>query len=402
MGLSKETDVPLVETAFFPFSGTMTTRIGPVQALSQEMVRESLLPNVITEIYVAGHPWKVAAVLSPYTPLFHVMLLDSSKRYMPDPTFLSPQEGDGLMKIWQRIVSFQEGLKGTKAINVGYNWSPRSYGEAEEKGGFQSLTTKWHLQFWNQPESAQSVPLDSLKEETRRVILGNSLNKWFGVFINEHMLKNNASFNRFLDLGRAVIDNRGIEISARGNLKEIFARPGFFSEFLQPLAVYLDRMARDITECFSTLDNSRLEKLIKGEFEEGANGALPILREDPHLLPYDERTRKIQFLGEKGYSNKVLNLLMHLNSLVKEKADAPDNRWFRKGLGYALVFSQDLESEKTRMRIMPGIFVEDRGGVVEALGIALYRREGIDSSQEEKNKGKRMMLKKLGEYLRNS
>jgi hypothetical protein len=53
------------------------------------------------------------------------------------------------------------------------------------------------------------------------------------------------------------------------------------------------------------------------------------------------------------------------------------------------------------MRILPGILVEDRGGVVEALGVAITRRGGIDPSQKEKDEEKRVILKELGTRLDN-
>jgi hypothetical protein len=401
MSLSKDYSVPGVETAFFPFSGKDTKRIGHVEALDQKTVEENLRPNVIAEVNVAGNPWSVTAVLSPYTPLAHVMLLDLSKRYMPDSRYVSDQEGKELMATCQKIVDFQEGLKDSRFINVGYNWSPRSYGESEEKGGFQSLTTKWHIQFWNQPESIKNVKLSSLIEGSRRAILGNKFNRRFGDFINERIVNKKDVFGRYLDVDSTITDNRGIEIPLKESLSKVFSKPEFFSEFLKPLAGDLDEITKDLTESFSTRDNAQIENLIKKEFEGEICGPLAILRQEPRLLPNDERTRRIQLLEKKGYSRKALDLLMNLNKIVKEKTESPKNNWFRNSLGYALVFSQDLINKKTVMRILPGILVEDRGGVVEALGVAITRRGGIDPSQKEKDEEKRVILKELGTRLDN-
>lgn len=403
MALSRErfTGVPQVETSLFPFSDKPTARIAHAEALDSKKVADNLRPNVVADVDIQGHPWSVTAVLSPYATGFHVMTVDLSDRYVPDPRFLSADEGSELMATCGKIVDFQERLPNTTTVSVGYNCSPRSYGAEEEKGGLQSLTTKWHIQLWNQPEATQRVPLDSLKEGTRRAILGNGLNRVFGMMVKENIFKE-LSFGKFLDLNNVDVDNRGIEVPVNGSLREVFAMPGFFAEFLKPLAVKLDAMARDMTETFSDMDNPRIEELIKGEFERGTNGILPALREDPHLLPYDERIRRIRQLEGKGYGPRDMRLLRGLNVFVRGRQQVSEDKWIRKGLGYALVFSQDLATGKTKMRLMPGVLVSERGGVVEALGVALYRRETVDPHQAEKDEEKRRVLRQLGAYLQNS
>lgn len=398
ISMSPELKVSVVATTFFPFSDQPTKRIRPENALIHEEVRDNLKPNVVAEVDADGHKWFAVAVLSPYTQGFHVMLVDLSNRYVPDPTHMEDKEGTRIMDVWANTVDFQKSLSGTKSVHVGWNWSPRSYGEAEEKGGFQSLTTKWHPQLWNSEEPNKFVPLDSLGEATRRVIQGNSFNRLFGELVSDTSLQD-PILRSFLSMQSVRVDNRGISVLLAKGLSETFRKPEFFPHFIKKIAVDLDNMACDISEATTYLDNSDLDRLIKNAFENSTDGIFPILRQDVTLLPAGDRISKIFALKDKNYPSYFIDRLLRLNFRLKDKKDVSENLRIRKGFGYALVFSEDVGTQNAFMRIMPGFFVEDRGGVVEALGIVLKRVERADGSQDEVLAKKRQMLRAFGEYI---
>lgn len=390
--------VPYVTTTFFPYSETPTTRIGHEESLDSQVVRENLAPNTIAEVDILGNPWSVVAVLSPYTRGFHVMLVDLSDRYLPDPTKLSDsdREGDALMDLWGRIVDFQNGLPDSRSVHVGYNWSPRSFGEEEEKGGFQTLTTKWHPQFWNFGELNNFVPLENVGEGARRAILGNKYNQWFGEVLRDYL--KNQRFG-FLDASSMRVDKRGLEVALTTNLSRVFQGGEFFSNGLKPIAVFLDKLACNISQAFSSVDFSKIDTQIEAAFETRTNGILPFLREDPHVLSPEERRARIQQLEDKGYDPRFVRKLLLLNSWLEERQDTDPASWFRKGFGYALVFSQNLKTGQALLRVMPNILVAERGGVVEALGVALKRTQKTDETSWAEINAKRLVCKQLREYL---
>lgn len=326
------------------------------------------------------------------------MLVDLSPKYKPDPTYVEGQEGDDLMKFWADTVNFQKRIPGSKAVNIGWNWSPRHL--SLEQRGFQSLLTKWHPQFWNFEDLTNLVPLSSLDEVTRRGIEGNKFNELFGRLVLASI--HNPIFfgtrvSDFIDLnGRA--DARGIEFTLKNGLAETFQSHKFYEDFLERFAKYLGNMALDFTHATTAIESERDEGLLKMEFETGTNGVFDILQEPPRLLSLSERRQRISNLLGK-YEPSFARRLMLLSPHLQEREVVPKTLWFRKGFAYALVFSEDLESGKSIMRIMPGVFAEDRGGVVEALGIALTRKTEVDGSELFANNKKRNLLRKFGEDL---
>jgi len=403
MALSKEMyveKVPLVKTSFFPFSGKETRRIGQEESLNYELIRESLLTNAIGKLPVPQGEWYAIAVLSPYSEDFHVMMVDLSPKYKPDPTHVKDEEGTNLMRFWAETVAFQKRLPETQSVNVGWNWSPRHLNLAQR--GFQSIITKWHPQFWNFNDLNHLVPISSLDETTKRGIEGNKFNELFGRFVLEAMHSSRilgSEINKFIS-SEGKTDNRGVEFSLRKNLVETFGTSNFFEDFLKKFATYLSEMALDFTWATTTSDGSLDEALIGIEFETGKNGMKDILAENLRLLSLEERRHRLLSLEDK-YSPYVLKRLLLLDNYLKEKANVPSRLWFRKGFAYALVFSEDLASNRSVMRIMPGVFQEDRGGVVEALGVALTRNNKVNELQLPVNEKRHMVLLQLGKCLQN-
>lgn len=404
--------VRLEKTTFFPYSSVSTPRLIARTALDRSAVEQGLAPNTIAKINLSEGAWRVVAVLSPYTQKgCHVMLVDDSDKYKPDPTqrHVSKNEGNNLMKLWRQITNFQRQMPGTKSINVGWNYSPTAYGTDEERGGWQTLTTKWHPQLWNFVGDQELVPLDSelIAEGTRRVLKGNKLNEFFGLIVKDYILKNIPRSENFLVLSTTRVDYKGLEVDLKDNLSQTLEKEGFFSDFLQTIASGLDRVAQDVIDATSTFDRLDFMDCVRQSFEIYPDGHYSSLQErEMELRPKEERKNRLMELEKKGYPDHIISKLLALNRYLRGKSEVPVNERFRKGFGYALVLSEELNSDgmpnRTFLRITPGIYVEDRGGVVEALGIALRRQESVDPFQAEKDNEKREVLRRLGEYLQNN
>lgn len=397
------TQVPLHETGLVPLVvGREIPRIKQPQALDPELLLQSLEPQVITRINVEGNPWGVVAALSPYNgdpESVHVMVIDMSRRYLPDPHRVPLDEGNAVMQTGGKIVEFLEKQPNSRSIHFGYNWSPRAYredGGGEEKGGYQSLTTKLHFQVWNFTSDPKTAPLDSLPEGVRWAIIGDEYKKLAAELVCKPVLERHGA--SILDTSRIEIDSRGVRmpLTAR-TLSDAIKDPAFF-KFLQAVDFELDVAVRDVIKATTGVDIWELDEKIRYSFEHGTNGVLPQLRESLKLLPIEERKKRIAELEERGYPKRLVHALQLLNPHFRERSEEGEGYWIRKGLAYALVFSEDLERGKVSLRVSPGIFVGDRGGVVEANGVALKRRETAGSTNEELER-RRKALTQLKDFL---
>lgn len=385
MGVVKEKCIPVNTIPFFKLCPALseTTRIRQPESLNHELLVESVTPNVIQEVNINNHPWSVVAVLSPYSSLFHVMVVDLSKRYNPDPVRIENQEGNELMSLWSEIAEFQKGIRGTEAVHIGYNCSPRSFGVEEEKGGFQTMVTKIHPQFWNSEKATEFVSLNTLVPSMQMALKGNSYNRLFGEFLKDFLERQEFGI---LDLDKINIDNRGIKVDLNKDLVKALRSNEFFSGFLKPIAVFLDDLACNMTKAVSSLDLRVIDQIIENSFVSSTNGILPFLRQDPRLLSFEERIKRIKELVKLDYPQWFIDRLLVVNSHLRNREEVKEERWFRKGLGYALVITENLVQRKTSLRVMPAVFVEARGGVVEAEGVALFRPAKRDNLTKEEQK----------------
>lgn len=102
----------------------------------------------------------VLSVLSPYSLLTHVMITELSQdRFLPGPESFHNDEWEQISVLAMNVIKKIDILtKQNENLNLsahticcGFNWSPYSWGEFEEKGGCQSITTKFHLMIWQWP-----------------------------------------------------------------------------------------------------------------------------------------------------------------------------------------------------------------------------------------------------------
>lgn len=248
------------------------------QLLEDELMRRHLGP--------ARRPWSLLAVLSPYTPLEHVMLMETSMaapRYLPGPESgaLSRAEGTALCAFLADTAAVLARLARARApdatLHVGYNWSPRAWGAGEERMGFQSIPTKLHLHAWTWPRACTRHIADGTPglgwarwcepgavRAGERSLLGAA----------PHLVPMAHEFARRLDAALApdaiaaffdgpwCVTPRGIERRLRRGLVATLAERDFFPLLLQPLAVTLDRLLRDLSAALTTMDADRLDALL--------------------------------------------------------------------------------------------------------------------------------------------
>jgi len=360
-----------------------STRIRQEDAIDLKNVAEAMAPSVLRTFEICGNPWSVISVFSPYSPDIHVMLMETSKnRYLPGPETVPDEEGDLLMKLLAKIIEFIAGREENATFYAGYNWSPRSWGDAEERTGFQSIPTKWHPMLWGWPslpnstgldtKHAKAVPFDQLSSQDRRMLGDNDYGIPFGRFfikMIEGVFAKNAEFQALFPFDNWQANGLGASIPFKFSVPSVFNKPNFFSSILKPMAVALNRAFIDLTEALTTINCEAVDIELR-KIADGKPLNVDLLRETPKMRRKSE-VRKL--FHEKGLPDTLLEVLLDpVHNRCSETGDP--STWWRKGFGYSLAFSGPSTEDCGELRIMPGIYTGP-GGVVEANGVLIRRPE---------------------------
>ncbi len=382
-------------------------RLRPIDSLNLKKIVRELDKNTIITLDINGKPWSVVSVYSSYSPDVHIMLFEkSTNRFLPGPEKVPAPEGRLLMSVWAAILEFIADRNINSSIHSGYNWSPRSWGIEEEKTGFASLPTKWHPHIWGWPslESRKTskqnflkfLPAQSLPQAEQRILGNNDYAEPIGLLIIDKIRQNfrrkSLLFNLF-PYKNWQVDGRGIYAVSDLLLPDILRHEKFFPNILKPAAALLDNIFGDLTEKLTDMNCREIDRILL-ETQKGFPKSWKKLRKRPCMKSPENILRQFK---QSGYPDSLLNVIF---DAVRNRCNEQGNpqNWWRKGFGYALVFSSRIEDKNTELRIMPGVYVGP-GGVVEALGVILRRPEDkwlSDTQVKEKSH----ILWNLAEYLK--
>lgn len=398
------TKAPLLEIPLAPLilkgedEPIITERLRPYKTLNlKELVDEISLSSLFTE-EIQGKPWSVISTVSPYSLDFHVMLMELSKdRYLPSLEYVFDSEGDDLMNLWVRIIKYMKKTRKNQRIVLGYNWSPRSWGELEEKGGFQSIPTKWHGMFVTWPKSNKNFNFVDKSFNFKRF---NGENDFLCDIVKDWNLgisdiKNNHS-STCISNGEMIKSTDGFIMNFNCSLDELFEINGFFSKFLKPLASYLNEYFKDLSDIFidSPSWSDEIDNILKKISSNPLSSEDYKFIQDLSSLKTDEEI--IYLLENKGFSKKAIIELMEL---VKNRYNLSHSNGWRKGFAYALTF-EEINNNLSELKIVPGAYL-GLGGVVESKGYMFKRPEDYNLSNEELKK-RSNDLYKLASYLDSS
>ena len=383
-------------------------RIRPVDALDLRSMVKELESNTLFTIPISEGEWSVVSVFSPYTPDIHVMVIETSvNRYVPGPEWIPDEEGERLMELWSVILDFIVEETLCETIHVGYNWSPRAWGEEEEKGGFQSIPTKWHAMLWDWPRFpeigettnyAKWIDVNTLAPVAKRILIGNNYVKSFGNLVKNRIRKifdDGTLGSEIFGSSDWKVDNRIISIQFNSSIQKVLRTSGFFSQVLKPIGKMLEEITRELTHMLTTLDCSFIDRiLMKTENSPLTEEDLKILRATPNLRPKGEI---VKIFKEKKYP---VSLLESILEPVEKRCRETDDRanWWRKGFGYSLVLSSSSDRKSGELRILPGVYVGP-GGMVEAHQVFLKRPENRSIPRKE-IMDKSRVLWGLADYLK--
>jgi hypothetical protein len=352
----------------------------PADSLNLAGLCDAIAPNTVGFLPAGGGRWSVTAALSPYSADRHVMVMESSPRlYRPGPERVPDAEGEAVVGLWAALVESMRAASPDACVNLGYNWSARSWGEPEERTGFASIPTKWHAQVWTWPTEprephARWADASEINAMERRLIVENVHGAPMGRLFIERILARRPggdAFRRLFSAADPAADCRGALFRSVLPLEAILREAGLFTGVIKPLAQLLGELLKELTECMTDMDcgaiDARLARIESGGSDLAA--LLDTLRARPAMRPEDKMRAAMR---RRGYDGDLAAALIEPVRLrCREEGDWLS--WWRKGFGYALVF-RGAPAGGTELRIMPGLYL-GVGGVVEALGVALRRPE---------------------------
>lgn len=418
--------IPIFEVPLAPLiakndeESIQTKRLRPIDSLDLKYLVKELNSSILNTIKINDSLWSVISVISPYSADFHVMLMETSEnRYLPSIEYVGDREGNSLMKIWVKIVEYMKEKKENQRILIGYNWSPRSWGDEEEKTGFQSIPTKWHGMFWTWPkntkkdEKIQHISYDktdiSFKRLNGKNNFGNDMVSQFKIAIDK--IKNNhTTLNSYEK--KTFSKDGTLHIQFSLSLEKLLEVEEFFSGFLKPIAKYLDDYFTKITEIF--IDQGKISKFLNENLENSYNISDSwcekinnILEKTSnkmisakeyaflHALPPLAKDDIIHsLLKQEKFSDPAINELLNL---VKNRYSSCLTNAWRKGFAYALTL-EEIDENLTEIAITPAAYLGP-GGMVETKEVVLKRPEDHKLHNELLKNKSNELYKFAKEYL---
>ena len=369
-------------------------RLRPEDSLNLKEMSEQLAPSILKTVDVKGSPWSIISVYSPYSADVHVMVMETDAcRYLPGPEYVPADEGEKVMEIFTAVLDYIRKRDVNDTVHFGYNWSPRSWGKYEEKGGFQSIPTKWHAMLWGWPSfpepgskkgPADWICCEQLGRQARRIFCENDYILPFSEMIATALYDafGKSEYPAAILAGNWQTEAGSLVLPVRRSVFQMISEKGFFTHFLKPLASCLNRLMAALTESMTNWNCSKTDQLLalveKGPLSEAQISAL---RKAPDLRTYDEAAALFKA------NHFPLTLLDALYPAVKRRCEETSDpaEWWRKGFGYALVFSMDKKDDTGKISLMPGVYTGP-GGVVEAQGVVLRRPLDRSLSTDELRK----------------
>ena len=356
-------------------------RLRPASSLDTDWVMKQLKSSIVAEFVIDEKHWYLVNVLSSYSPVFHVMLIECTRyRNLPTPEYLDDKEGIFVVSKIRKCLQFLIEQQYDSDISVGYNWSPRAFGQEEEKTGYQSVM-RLHFQIWLHPSDDESeyvkwIDIDKLTKEQKRLI-DNTFSLEFSKLFETQFDKKQILDSPIID--HIETDSNSFKIIFTKNILELFS-DDLFPEIIKPMAAILEKIFRNLTESLTTINCEEFDKLLKSAVEKPSYmnvvKNLTLLRSKPCLKKISEIVES--FENHKYPLTLLDEIFEPVQNRCKEEGDIFD--MWRKGFGYAWVITGNLK-EKAKLHIQTGLYTGS-GGVVEAQGMILKRPEHLLASEE--------------------
>lgn len=315
----------------------------------------------------------VLNVLSPYSLLCHVMVCElSPNRFLPGPESFTKSEWLKFSELSHKVfksmnlVHQKNHTKNCFSTFCGFNWSPYSWGLYEERGGCQSITTKFHLMIWQWPQITKTSQCDILPEKHRQIFLENNYNESFGKLIGKSL------------------GYKSFEVGPRG----IFIP---FETITSDLIYELKGISEKVEKIIHNLNS-----ILISNFNEAFNEVKQTMEESSHrVISDDEINTKLRYNNlelnslhdaiskcENEDEKQIINSIYHsvvnrveLNSNHNSK-DFDNKDIWEKFFGFSLVLAESFNNNDIKSGLYIGLHpLCGPGGCAEVLGCYLTRPE---------------------------
>ncbi|MBI2039722.1 hypothetical protein HYT18_01490 [Candidatus Microgenomates bacterium] len=355
------------------------------ETLHGPYVRQSIIPNRVFLMRCAEAPWMFFVPVNGYTLGDQLTSLRwDDEVYMPGPERLSAEEGEALMFVWGNIASAMMDDQRNEIVSVGYNWSPRSFGQS----GYQTIPRQ-HIQGFGllrisdlQGGSVELLERKELPKPVKASIVGGFHNIQLGRILMHHVTNGDFEgektvFYSLVDTEEAKIGFRGISFPLRRRLDDTLRSAGIHKDVILPLARILNQTAVDMSVAFTDLDPAGFDKQAELAMTtpsmpvEQREAILAFLTRTPSFLTRDKRLKNINGLKGKYPEEVIAYMRDRVDKRLPEDSE-PATHW-KNGFGYALAMRWDRRTGRSSLVIFSAV-TNGPGGVMEGTeGILLNR-----------------------------
>lgn len=315
----------------------------------------------------------VLNVLSPYSLLCHVMIVElSPNRFLPGPESFSDHEWRKFSELSYKTVKSMNNMYTNDHKNesfstlCGFNWSPYSWGLYEERGGCQSITTKFHMMIWQWPQIMATSDYSDLPEKHRQIFFENSYNESFGRLIG-----------RSIGLPSFEVSPRGVFIPIESITYDIIFQLKEIAEKVEKIindlnSILINNFDEAFDEVKKTMEESSIRIITEGEI----NTKLRYNRLELNSL--QTSLSKCQNDDEKQI---IMSIYQSVSNRVELNSNQSSQKFnsieiWEKFFGFSLVLAESFKNNKIKNGIYIGLHpVCGPGGCAEVLGCFLTRPE---------------------------
>jgi hypothetical protein len=290
----------------------------------------------------------------------------SPHRYLPGPESFSDVEFSkliGLALKIQRAISSNEHTVDC----FGFNWSPFSWGEIEERGGCQSVMTKFHLMAW-QWNNLTFEMVSDLPPVYEVVFRTNLYNAPFARLVN---LKCSKLFDGAELFSEPVFSAVGLFLPFRSGkgVVDVFKAPSFIRSF----TIIIEEILANLTDCLVDFDFARQESLLQETAHRLLNDEeIAFLRAKPVCRTLEEALSRCQNEFEAEICRAIYPASINRCTTCDEQFPI-----WTKRFGFSLTMCDSVQPDV----IPPGLYIAlhalaGPGGTAETVGCYLTRPEG--------------------------
>lgn len=340
-----------------------------------KIFRESIIYETINETDNIKSDLTVLNVLSPYSLLCHVMVMEiSPNRFLPGPESFKNNEWRMLSELSYKVIQSMNSLSGKEQNHTpistfcGFNWSPYSWGLFEERGGCQSITSKFHMMIWQWPKIELINDHSQLPKKHQKIFFENGYNEPFGRLVGQ-----------VLNLSTYEVSPRGIFIPIEKIDIEILYKLKEISEKVENIINNLNSiLIKNFNEAFNevkeTMEQASFRVISVDEIDKKMrNNHLEINGRQECLM-------KCKNQDEKELINSIYNAVVErLNINSNENFDSEkfnEIEIWEKFFGFSLVLAESSQFNHIKNGLYIGLHpLCGPGGCAEVLGCYLTRPE---------------------------